>query len=177
MKKRRVKIQKVNFVSVFLIFTLVLYSLLVPSVTSQVCSPSLIHNPSAMSEKDAQNSKPLYGCGALIVHVKEIFGTIDDPQFRPLADVLVKVKMQPFGSFFFPWCGGITDSDGDFVIAWQGWMPFPLWIDPTYTIVSKGGYHAYGSKPYKINPQLGTWFINIDFIMAANGSPFTKQCS
>lgn len=174
------KIRKISYVSLLLVFTLALYSLLVPLVTSQACNPRLIHNPSEMPiglAGGAQSSNPLYGVGALTVHVNEIFGTIDNPQFRPLEGVLVKVKLLPFGSFCFPFCRGITNSDGWFCIAWQGWMPFPLWIDPTYTIVSKSGFHAYGSKPYKVNPQLGCWFIDVYFTMAADGSPFTKQSS
>jgi len=146
---------------------LVLCMVLVPCVVSgsekQVSSQGLLL-------ADHQQSR-LYGVGAVTVHVKEIYGTLKNHQIRPLEGALVRVQVLPFGPCLIPWDRGRTDSDGTFLICWQGFVPFPLGHE-TYSIVSKAGYHLFGSRSYKANPQFGFWFVNVDFTLAANGSPF-----
>jgi hypothetical protein len=106
----------------------------------------------------------------MVVHVKEIYGTVDDPQYRPLANVTVEIKT------VFPFWRGKTDESGttaEVIVSHS--IKYKV-------MVSKDGYHTYGCLPYEIVKTTDTWTSDIRrydvyFTMAEDGSPFVQQIS
>jgi parallel beta-helix repeat protein len=108
----------------------------------------------------------------LKVHVKEIYGTVDDPQYRPLANVTVELTDSIYGIIWhFDW-NGTTDESGE--TEWI--MIFPSVI---YKVtVSKDGFHTYKCRPFTIfaiedQPD----YVDVYFTMAEDGSPFIQPIS
>ena len=105
----------------------------------------------------------------MIVHVKEIYGTVDEPQYRPLANVSVSVRDSLFGIFWEYTWSGITNESGSTPIIW-----ISSFIKYRVSIL-KDGFHTYRCKSVKKVKVLGDWAIDVNFTMAEDGSPFIKQ--
>ena len=108
----------------------------------------------------------------LRVYVKEIYGTLDNPQYRPLANVTVLVNSSIFCIIWqFHWSGKTNESG----------TTGGIYVAPIYFMVtvSKDGYHTYKCKPFKIVfiDVLPYGYVDVYFTMAENGSPFVKQIS
>ena len=120
----------------------------------------------------------------MVVHVNEIYGTVDDPQYRPLDNVTVKIKCTYLGLIWISYWSGTTDKYGT---TKQVTIPDPngnngnngeiqIFPPTKYKItVSKDGYHTYGSLPFKIVKKPNQGKCNVNFTMAKDGSPFVKQ--
>jgi len=112
------------------------------------------------------NIKKILEIPYMIVHVKEIYGTVDEPQYRPLANVTVMVRDSLFGIFWeYTWSGTTGES---------GSTP-PIWIVNSikyWVTISKDGYHTYKCSSSKKVSVLGDWKIDVNFTMAEDGSPF-----
>jgi hypothetical protein len=105
----------------------------------------------------------------IVVHVTEIYGTLDNPQWRPLANVKVKITIIPI--WWKIYWSGTTDENGttEEIEVERGFL--------YEVIVSKIGYHTYKHPPLK---DIGIDEIkryDVYFLMAKNGSPFVKQIS
>jgi len=102
----------------------------------------------------------------MVVHVEEIYGTVDEPEYRPLANVTVMVRNSLFGIYWeYTWTG-TTGEDGNTPIIWiSSFIKYCV-------AISKDGYHTYKCKSSKIVSVLGDWAIDVNFTMAQDGSPF-----
>jgi hypothetical protein len=103
------------------------------------------------------------------IHVEEIYGTLENPQYRPLPDVTVESKDSLFGFIWsFHW-RGITHENGatgDIMII----------NSIMYKItVSKEGYHTYKCSSTQILKTTDLWHYDVYFTMAEDGSPFTQH--
>ncbi|KYK19981.1 hypothetical protein AYK24_04530 [Thermoplasmatales archaeon SG8-52-4] len=107
------------------------------------------------------------------VNVEEIYGTIDNPKYKPLPNVSVEIESSIFGIFWnFVWSGKTDEigTTGDVVVSAAG-----LYYKIT---VSKDQYHTY-----KCNPELvifiesGVFNFEEYFTMAEDGSPFQKYAN
>jgi hypothetical protein len=114
----------------------------------------------------------------IVVHVNEIYGTVDDPQYRPLANVTVEIKSSLFGIFWCLWWDGTTDGSGTTEQVEIPGLTVSL-LSPTSckVTVSKDGYHTYGCLPSKIVKTTNLGRYDVDFTMAEDGSPFVQQIS
>jgi hypothetical protein len=117
------------------------------------------------------NIKKILEIPYMIVHVKEIYGTVDEPQYRPLANVTVRVRDSLFGIFWEYTWSGTTGESGSTPIIWIT-NSIKYWVT-----ISKDGYHTYGCSSSKIIFALDQWTIDVNFTMAEDGSPFIKQIS
>jgi len=102
----------------------------------------------------------------MIVHVKEIYGTVDEPQYRPLANVTVRVRDSLFGIFWELTWSGTTDETGSTPIIWIV-NSIKYWVT-----ILKDDYHTYKCSSSKLISALGDWKIDVNFTMAEDGSPF-----
>ncbi|HWR26932.1 MAG TPA: carboxypeptidase-like regulatory domain-containing protein [Candidatus Thermoplasmatota archaeon] len=119
--------------------------------------------------KQDSDAEELLQIPYMIVHVKEIYGTVDEPQYRPLANVTVRVRDSLFGIFWEYTWSGTTGESGSTPIIWIT-NSIKYWVT-----ILKDGYHTYGCSSSKIIFALDQWTIDVDFTMAEDGSPFIKQ--
>lgn len=119
----------------------------------------------------------------MVVHVNEIYGTVDDPQYRPLDNATIEIKCTYLGLIWFSYWSGTTDKYGtteQVAIPDRDGNNGEIWIpSPTMhkVTVSKDGYHTYGSLPFKIVKKPNQGRCDVNFTMAEDGSPFVKQIS
>lgn len=118
------------------------------------------------SEKEEEKLYPPWG--QLIVNVKEIYGTLENPRYRPLQNVTVIFKLSMFGFYYSHYRTLYTDETGKNGV----WTPPGLAYK---VIISKEGYHAYECKPFKKGIRPGEEYVQVYFTMAEDGSPFTKD--
>jgi hypothetical protein len=142
--------------------------LLVISVSVPVFAYSF-HEPQKQSIKQDSEPKKLLQIPYMVIHVREIYGTVDEPQYRPLANVSVSVKDSLFGIFWEYTWSGVTNGSGNTPIIW-----ISSFIKYRVSIL-KVGYHTYKCKSVKKVKVFGDWAIDVNFTMAEDGSPFIKQ--
>jgi hypothetical protein len=108
------------------------------------------------------------------VHVKEIYGTFDNPQYRPLANVEVTIEQSTWIFFWeLEWKGTTNENGttGDILLNNGEANTFK-------TTITKEGYHAYGCLPFHIDYfEPGVFFIDVYFTMADDNGPFIKSVS
>lgn len=105
------------------------------------------------------------------VHVKEIYGTVENPEYRALANVTVEIKLSLYGiMWLFYWNGTTNESGGTITLT-----------DPDGFFhkvkVSKEGYHTYKCLPFTIIFIEWMGVYDVYFTMAEDGSPFVQQIS
>ena len=106
----------------------------------------------------------------IFVHIQEIYGTLDDPQFRPLANVTVEVDSSAFGIFWRPFWSGRTDKNGE--------ADVPIIDSLLYKVmVSKEGFHTYKCLPFVVIISGDYFYYDVYFTMAEDGSPFNETKS
>lgn len=133
-----------------------------------VTSGPTLSSQKQLENRESENLEKLQS-PVIVVHVREIYGTLDNPQYRPLANV--KVKISDGGLFWMNlYWSGTTDENGTTkeikVIRGFCYKVF----------VSKYGYHAYKSPSWDvIGIDEGIKIYDVYFTMAENGSPFVKQ--
>jgi len=151
------------------------------------------HDVSSTRTEFENVSEPVYGGGGVHVWINEIYGSPDDPQYRPFSNVTVKIWHTWFfkgnwfislirkciiGSTFFPdhlesfilntTIDGtkLTNEEGYCKTYMQGICV--LWL--FYPI--KEGYHVYGSTPFKESYGGGGLWETVNFVMAEDGGPW-----
>jgi len=116
--------------------------------------------------------KSLWGVSDILVTVKEVFGTVDNPQYRNLPGVKVIIRASFSGIFYlFPFSRGRTDGYGEYGVGWNNALLRAGLYDKV--IISKIGYHTYKCKSYQTFTTPGGYCQFVYFTMAKNGSPFT----
>jgi len=103
------------------------------------------------------------------IHVEEIYGTLENPQYRPLPDVTVESKYSLFGIIWLFHWRGITHENGatgDIMI--ENSIMYKI-------TVSKDGYHTYKCSSTQILKTSDLWHYDVYFTMAKDGSPFTQH--
>lgn len=145
---------------------LILSGLGITAVTSGTTLSSQKRLESRESENKETPINPV-----MVVHVKEIYGTVDDPQYRPLANVTVELAYSVFGIIWqFLWSGTTNESGTTEEVM----VLNSIWFKVT---VSKDGYHAYGISPSKKVRTTNLLKYDVYFTMAEDGSPFVQQIS
>ena len=178
MAKRR-EVEKCVIVSLLIIFMLMPISFASADFTKEGTKyqQNIVGELQTFEKLLPKDKELLWATAAIIVYVTEIFGTVDNPQYRPLSGVTIKIRASLFeygGFYLFPFSKGQT-SGGCYMCLWQGFPPF-LFSQSNLVMISKEGYHAYSSKPYQICRTPGSGSdVRLYFTMAEDGSPFTKQ--
>jgi hypothetical protein len=139
------------------------------SIPSSITSGVTLSSQKQLESRESKNLEKLQ-FWYLIVHVKEIYGTVDDPQYRPLANVTVEIKDSIFGIIWEFFWNGTTNENGEIVIDIINALLYKVTI-------SKDGYHTYKCRPSQIVMTGDQFEYHVYFTMAENGSPFTKQSS
>jgi hypothetical protein len=105
----------------------------------------------------------------IVTHVRELYGTIDNPQYRWLGDVDVKIIVIP--RWWETYWSGITDENGttDKVKVELGILYKVIISKDNYSAYKDESYHALGPKEIKE--------YHVYFTMVEDGSPFVKQSS
>ena len=181
MAKRR-EAEKCVIVSLLIIFMLMPISFASADFTKEGTKyqQNIVGELQTFEKLLPKDKESLWGTSSIIVYVTEIFGTVDNPQYRPLSDVTVRIRASIFengGFYLFPFSKGQTDDGGCYSISWQSplYSPF-IFSHSNLIMISKEGYHAYASKSYQILWRTpGGYDERLYFTMAADGSPFTKQ--
>jgi hypothetical protein len=107
------------------------------------------------------------GTNVIFTHVTELYGTPDEPQYRPLPGVTVKIKRVPF--FWNIW-RGLTDETGTTEKA----KVSP--VSSYKVIVSKNNYLVYGSISHSIvHTHITPYTHHVNFTMVKDDSPFVQQ--
>ena len=105
------------------------------------------------------------------VHVEEIYGTIEDPQYRPLPNVTVEIKIWDLIYWYLLW-KGTTDESGKTEDV------HTVWGLSHKVMVSKEDYHTYKCRPvYGFITEPGVFLYEVYFTMAEDGSPFNETKS
>jgi hypothetical protein len=138
------------------------------SLPSSITSGVTLLSKKQLESKESENLEKLQ-FPVVVVHITEIYGTLDDPQRRPLANV--KVKITEFPQWRAYWRGTTTENGTtEEIKVERGFLYF--------VYVSKYGYHVYGYPSHKtVGIDEGIKTYDVYFLMAENGSPFTKQIS
>ncbi|HIH28315.1 MAG TPA: hypothetical protein HA260_00775 [Thermoplasmata archaeon] len=168
--ERKNKINKIIAVGLLIVFVLTSMTALVSSTNNFEESPIAKQVPSTPPQK------PLWGWSGIDVHVQEIFGTLENPQYCPLSDVKIRIRLSVFeygGFYLIPFFSGKTDEHGFYLTTpWYESFSFGSCL----ITISKKGYHPYNSKPYQTFTTPSGYWQDVYFTMTKDGSPFTKQC-
>ena len=154
----------ITILTVLVVGLLVLSGFGLATVTS---GPTLL-SQKQLENRESENLEKLQ-FPVIVVHIREIYGTLDDPQNRPLANVKVKIREIPH---LMAYWSGTTDENGttEEIKVERGFV--------YQVIVSKYGYHVNKYPSWDtIGIDEGIKIYDSYFIMAENGSPFVKQIS
>jgi hypothetical protein len=154
-----------KIIPIFIVSILVLSGIGVSTVMS---CPTLSSQKQLVSQESKNKVKLIFV--SIQTHVIEIYGTVEEPQFKPLADVSVEIESSIFGIFWVYEWSGTTNESGTIISCSLGeFMSYKVTI-------AKDGYHTYECLPFEIlYVEMG--HFHVYFTMAEDGSPFTQQIS
>ncbi len=154
-----------KIIPIFIVSSLVLSGIGMSTVMSCL---TLSSQKQLVSQESENKLKLIFVC--IETHVTEIYGTVEEPQYRPLANVSVEIESSIFYIFWVHEWSGTTNESGTIISC-------PLGEFMSYKVTAtKDGYHTYGCLPFEIfYVEMG--HFHVYFTMAEDGSPFTQQIS
>ena len=157
----------------FVVGILVLSGLGVAAVSNDTLRDNQMPDETLSSQLGSQvsESREILLYAWIKVHVKEIYGTVENPKYRALANVTVKIKWSLCGIIWLSYWNGTTNESGMTITETD---PGGLFHKVK---VSKEGYHTYKCLPFTILLIAEMGVYDVYFTMAKDGSPFVQQIS